>query len=235
MEDYCIGTCKNSGVQFKYDIEDHERIAQHCWWSQPSGVYSHIDGRTVSLAKFILGIDEVQTKVLRRNKDAFDYRKANLFYKNIYRACGTTYEVECFDGQVFVIDKYLYNTVNRYAWHIDGNRYVITKLKSGRIIKLHRLLLGVVDDHTIEVDHINRDTLDNRLCNLRLANRSLNCYNRDVAAYNGSGKVGVYKMTGYDKWCAQINVNGKRKYLGSFDNFDDAVQARQRAEEIYYS
>lgn len=237
MKNYCVRKCNNSCVEFIYDAEDDEKVRPYMWWSQKKGVFAHINGKTVSLSKYLLGIDEKQTKVLHRNKDSNDFRKSNLFYKNIYTLIDdNAYNVECFDGRSFTISKESYDLVKQYVWHIEGNNYAITKLPSGRIIKLHRLLLGVVDDPTTEVDHINRDTLDNRLSNLRLADRSLNCYNRNVSKYNTSGKVGVYKMSGYDdKWCVQINNKGKRHYLGSYNSYDEAVRVRQEAEARYYS
>lgn len=234
-KDYCIGVCEKSGITFKFDAEDKERVEAHRWWSQKSGVFAHVDGTTVSLSKFLLGIVEKNTKVLKRNGDIYDYRKANLFYHNQFVLCGDYYEVECFDGKKFLVDADRLDDISQFVWHIDKNNYAITKDRSGRILKLHRYLLGVLDRSDIEVDHINRNTLDNRMSNLRLADRSLNCYNRDVSAYNSSGKVGVYKMTGYNKWCAQINVHGSRYYLGSFDTFDEAVTARTNAENHYYN
>jgi len=40
-----------------------------------------------------------------------------------------------------------------------------------RNIKMHRLILGLLDSPQIEIDHRNRNGLDNRRCNLRIASR----------------------------------------------------------------
>lgn len=234
-KEFCIGVCSNSGVSYKYDTEDRERVEKHKWWSQSSGVFAFVDGQTVSLAKFILGITQKGTKVLRKNKDTFDFRKENLFYRNVFYDRGAHYEVECFDGRTFLIDKDKYADVSKHVWHIDKNMYVIAKNENGKIIKLHRYLMELSSDDRNEVDHINRNTLDNRIRNLRLADRSLNCFNRGRSKYNTSGATGVYKMHGYgNKWCAQINYAGKRHYLGSFNSVTDALNARKQAEQKYY-
>ena len=36
-----------------------------------------------------------------------------------------------------------------------------------------------------------------------------------------------------NKWRAYINLEGKQKHLGYFDNIEDAIQARKNAEDIY--
>lgn len=50
---------------------------------------------------------------------------------------------------------------------------------------------------------------------------------------NKSGHNGVYYDKRRDRWVAQITFQGKTKYLGSFEELDSAVKARQTGEEIY--
>ena len=52
-----------------------------------------------------------------------------------------------------------------------------------------------------------------------------------VRSNNTSGVPGVEWMNSKQKWRATICFKGKRRYLGSFNDFDDAVRARKRAEE----
>lgn len=51
---------------------------------------------------------------------------------------------------------------------------------------------------------------------------------------NTSGRTGVYYNYRTHRWIAKICVQGNMLYLGSFDNFDDAVSARYSAEEQYF-
>lgn len=225
-----------TGLEFIIDEEDYERVSKHNWWFNNGSLYAHIDAKTICLSRYILDVVDPRKKVLRKNNKTLDFRKCNLYAGNIYVKRGDCFEVECYAGEKFLISASDKPLIEQYQWHADKNNYVITKTKDERVIKLHRLILGVVNDTNVEVDHINRDTLDNRRENLRLANRSLNCFNRDVSKYNKSGKVGVYPMSGYDdKWCAQINCNGVRLYLGSFNSFDSAVAAREAAESRLYN
>lgn len=81
-----------------------------------------------------------------------------------------------------------------------------------------------------EIDHINRNKSDNRLCNLRVTDRFKNCQNRNLAVSNKTGVSGVSFSRKTKKWIAQITVNRKFHYLGCFSGFDDAVNARKKAE-----
>ena len=51
---------------------------------------------------------------------------------------------------------------------------------------------------------------------------------------NTSGTRGVYWHKRNKKWEARLKFQGKLMYLGLFDKYDDAVKARQRAEEEVY-
>lgn len=135
------------------------------------------------------------------------------------------------NGKEFKIDYEDYDKVKDKVWHIDNNGYVISSRgNNGKAMKLHRFVMNVVNDPTVEIDHISWDLTDNRKSNLRLANRSQNCTHRRIAKHNTSGHVGIYKMHGYDKWCVQINVDGERHYLGSYDSIDEAIKVRKTAE-----
>ena len=84
-----------------------------------------------------------------------------------------------------------------------------------------------------EIDHINRNPLDNKRDNLRIISRSGNCVNRGKCSNNTSGRTGVYRVSGYDRYAAQLNVDGKRIYLGSYDTYEDACRIRELAEQKY--
>jgi hypothetical protein len=66
--------------------------------------------------------------------------------------------------------------------------------------------------------------------NVRFATRAEQAQNRRVWATSTSGVTGVHKHAQTGKWTAQIFVNGSYKYLGCYDNFDQAVEARKLSE-----
>ena len=86
-----------------------------------------------------------------------------------------------------------------------------------------------------ELDHINRIRDDNRISNLRLANRTINTRNLNLRCDNKSGVTGVWRNQRLNKWQAYIRVNNKHVHLGVYGNFDDAVKARKTAEQTLWS
>lgn len=51
---------------------------------------------------------------------------------------------------------------------------------------------------------------------------------------NRSGHKGVWYDTGRELWEAYINVHGKRIHLGRYKTKEEAIKARERAEEEYF-
>ena len=120
------------------------------------------------------------------------------------------------------------------AGSINQLGYVIIKTPHGRY-KAHRLAwLYIHGSFPIEqIDHINGKPSDNRISNLRDVNAIQNSGNSKLYCNNTSGRVGVHWSKDRKKWHAHIKVNYKRYHLGSFDDWDDAVEARSRAEKKY--
>lgn len=81
-----------------------------------------------------------------------------------------------------------------------------------------------------QIDHINRNPLDDRLSNLRLVTNEVNSWNKGLNSNNTSGAKGVY-LNSRGKYIANIHIKGKTKYLGTFSTLEEAVSVRNRAEE----
>lgn len=74
-----------------------------------------------------------------------------------------------------------------------------------------------------EVDHENRDGLDNRWCNLREATRGEQCANRIVRP---NSMKGAYRAaTKSPMWVSHIRKDGKSTYLGLFATEQEAHDA----------
>lgn len=82
---------------------------------------------------------------------------------------------------------------------------------------------------TMFLDHINGDTLDNRISNLREVTPQQNTFNRKHNKTNASGIKGVHCQDG--RWIAQIRAGGKGRNLGSFDTKEQARAAYEAAAE----
>ena len=79
------------------------------------------------------------------------------------------------------------------------------------------------------VDHINKDRLDNRLENLRLATRSQQNQNKGLQKNNTSGFKGVSWSKQTNKYRAQIMVNKQSISLGFYTDPIEAAHIRDEA------
>jgi hypothetical protein len=122
--------------------------------------------------------------------------------------------------------------VNQWRWFLTANRYAARKAwVDGRykMVYLHRELLGLIHGDELETDHANRDTLDNRRANLRLATRSQNCQNVGSRGDATSTHRGVSWDKSRGKWLAQLEVNGRKVPLGRFIDEGEAAAAARDA------
>ena len=85
-----------------------------------------------------------------------------------------------------------------------------------------------------QIDHINGNRLDNRICNLRLASNQENSFNTKIKKNNTSGCTGVTWSQNAKKWMAQIVVNNKTIYLGIFKDKNLAIQTRENAVKAHF-
>lgn len=83
------------------------------------------------------------------------------------------------------------------------------------------------------IDHIDRNTLNDKWSNLRHASVSCNMRNKGIAKNNNSGIIGVCWNKSSEKWQSYIYIDKRSHYLGTFDKLDDAVKARWDAEVKY--
>ncbi len=81
-----------------------------------------------------------------------------------------------------------------------------------------------------DIDHKDRIKYHNWFSNLRDRSQKSNMRNYGNPKNNTSSVKGVCFDIKAKKWLARIKINNKQKYLGRFDNFDDAVLARYEAE-----
>jgi len=122
-----------------------------------------------------------------------------------------------------------YERIKKYKWCINSNGYVVSYMK-GKIIYLTKFLLNPLKG--VQIDHKNRNKLDNRRRNLRLATHQQNQINKNLSKFNKSGYSGIFISHG--KWVAQIKINKKTTHIGTFASKEEAVLARiNKASEIY--
>lgn len=132
--------------------------------------------------------------------------------------------LELGDGEFTLVDAADAPVLSMHTWHKrkEGKGYVGTNI-GGHTVRLHNMLFPGAQ----EVDHINRNGLDNRRANLREATRAQNTANRGVQKNNTSGAIGVSRHG--KRWSAKLAVGGKDKRLGSFDTVEEASAAYDKA------
>lgn len=144
-------------------------------------------------------------------------------------------------GKWTIIDEIDYDKVKRFKWHTSvpqgGKTYYARSIPPGagkrRIaIKLHQLLRPC--PRYFEVDHKNRNGLDNRISNLQVVTHAKNMLNKGLRLDNATGYAGVSWDGIKNKWHAQIFAQGKQKHLGFFICFNKALASRKDAEIKYF-
>lgn len=135
------------------------------------------------------------------------------------------------DGSIFKIDKDDYETIRTHFWHSVAGEY----LRCTRLGLMHRYVMRDHLKQGYEVDHINRDRLDNRKSNLRVVTRQDNMKNKSKYSNNTSGYPGIKWNNKLKKWQVQITVNKHRHHLGVHTEFQDALLARRKAERDLFA
>lgn len=130
----------------------------------------------------------------------------------------------------FIFDKEDYEKISKYHWYEEYDGYIRSSNKNR--IYLSRLIMNAPDD--MYVDHINHNLKDNRKSNLRIVTTSQNAMNRILRSNNTSSVVGVVWVEKQKKWKAEIKLNGKTHYLGSYEKFEDAEKKRKAAEDSLF-
>lgn len=126
--------------------------------------------------------------------------------------------------------------MDRPAGTIGSTGYRLIKLFD-RSYRIHRLIWLMQTGHwpTKQIDHKNLDKTDNRWKNLRLANNAQSQQNTKMQARNRTGFKGVHKQTTKSgRYYALIGINGKNKYLGTFDTPLAAHLAYQKGAQKYF-
>jgi hypothetical protein len=105
---------------------------------------------------------------------------------------------------------------------IDDTMVLRHRLMAYCFIGLPTLLF----DREIEIDHIDRNTLNNNVGNLRLATRQEQNWNTRAKGYYLDKRDG--------RFYSDIMVNHKKIHLGGFDTAEKASEAYQKSKSIYH-
>lgn len=114
----------------------------------------------------------------------------------------------------------------------SGKKYIVIRVDN-KLHYAHRLAWMYMTGEfpEIEIDHIDGNGCNNIFYNIRVAGKQENNKNSRLQKNNTSGCTGVVIVK--NRWIAQVMVNGKNKYLGSYIERWDAISARMSANNKY--
>tara|TARA_R110002012_G_scaffold306538_2_gene511321 strand:+ start:590 stop:1120 length:531 start_codon:yes stop_codon:yes gene_type:complete len=109
--------------------------------------------------------------------------------------------------------------------------------KSGKSFKIysHRMVYYLQYGELPEfIDHIDGDSSNNSISNLRAATRSQNMRNRKSDKNSSSMYLGVGWVKAGAKWVARIKIEGKVKHLGYFTDEQEAARVYNKEASEYF-
>lgn len=140
-------------------------------------------------------------------------------------------EIVLTKGRLALVDDEDFDYLSQWKWYFHGHAPATGTPKQFMHHKLLQPLPGFI------VDHINRDSLDNRKANLRIATQADNTRNRSKSQIvAGRLTTSRYKgvARGNRKWVAYIGHAGRRKHLGTFATESEAAEAYDTAAVLYF-
>jgi hypothetical protein len=141
------------------------------------------------------------------------------------------YNMNCEKTKVAVVDAGSFELVKKHKWYLDNSGYVTTRVKA-KLVRLSRLLMEPIPEGH-EIDHKDRNPLNNRMSNLRYATSSQNKANK-TCGLNTSGFKGVCWDKARHKWVARISRHRKHYHIGRFDSIKEAALAyNEKAVELF--
>lgn len=139
-------------------------------------------------------------------------------------------KIKLTQGKFVLVDDQDYRVLNKYRWYpIQGGDTFYAIRNSSMIkgkktsIRMHREIMN--PPFNLEIDHIDGNGLNNQRKNLRIVNSSQNQHNSKKPKHNTSGYKGISWNKEKKKFTAQIVINGKQIYLGSFSDIKKAHEA----------
>jgi len=100
------------------------------------------------------------------------------------------------------------------------------------MLYFHRLVLGNPSE---EVDHINRDSTDDRKVNLRISYRQQQLVNTRLRADNTQGVKGIYFIQRDQRYRAEIQKGKVHVFSPMYKTKEEAAYMRLSLEKIFYS
>ena len=131
-------------------------------------------------------------------------------------------------GKSAIVDDEDYSDLIKYKWQYN-NGYAKRGINT---IRMARQIMNATPLQ--EVDHINRNKLDNRRENLRIVTRGQNVRNIFKRKDSPNKFKGIHYIKAKNKWIARIQINGKRISSGYFLTEEEAAKRYDELAKKYH-
>jgi hypothetical protein len=135
-------------------------------------------------------------------------------------------------GAFAIVDQADYEMLRHWNWCLSSDGYAVRGFNRFPLCRMHRMLM--LPDPGVQVDHVNRNKLDNRRCNLRLATPSQQNCNQACPQRGTSRHKGVHFYERDRVWIAAIQVRRMRYTVGRFTDESSAARAYDRAARQHH-
>ena len=184
---------------------------------------------------------------LRKRGRIMDVSPFGVKDRNRYQTYGDVTVIEITDNHQNPIcetriDTCYADTILARKWRItykNGHLYIAAKAlqeEKSKQITLHRYVARLAgwDIDGKEIDHINGDTMDNTVGNLRLATRHDQVSNIAPRYSNKYGIRGISFDKRYNKYVVDFKLDNRRLYFKPVKTLSEAVYIRHLAEQYYF-
>jgi hypothetical protein len=119
-----------------------------------------------------------------------------------------------------------YADIVKYLWKRNPQGYPCRYSKAEGTVKMHRQIMGLGHGNPLEVDHVDRNPMNNRRSNLRVVTHAQNQQNRGRGGgrNNTSGFRGVSFDKRTQRWAAYAVLNGERHWMGRHETAEAAAE-----------
>jgi len=142
-------------------------------------------------------------------------------------------QIQLTQGKVTLVSDHRLDYLSQWKWHahFNGCKWYAERKEGKKVIYMHREITNAPDG--MDVDHLDRDGLNNTDENLRVCTRSQNLLNRGMYSNNKSGFTGVSWFKRDQKYRAQIQRDSKNIHIGYYLTAEEASRAYKEAEKQY--
>jgi hypothetical protein len=140
------------------------------------------------------------------------------------------------DGKLFWKNKVSSKTVvgQEAGWFNKAIGYRQVQINNKTYLS-HRVIFFLCHGYFPKmIDHINQNRTDNRIENLREANKYINACNAKIPSNNTSGHKGVSFNSSCKLWESYVIKNRVKKNLGYFTTLEEAAQVAQNARKEHH-